>query len=191
MFNRNNARYWARENEHRFREGAFQERFGTNVWLGVVGTTIIGPIFFQNHLTAADYLGFLENEIEESLEQLPVDLYHRMFFQQDGAPAHNARVVSDYLNHRFGERWIGTNGPVNWPARSPDLTPLDFFVWDFLKEKVYDRPIRNRNDLEEKVRTAVRMITPEILGNVMREIVERIYECLNQNGGHFEHLNYG
>ncbi|KAJ8936819.1 hypothetical protein NQ318_015286 [Aromia moschata] len=35
MFNKNNSRYWARENPHLFRQGAFQERFGVNVWMGV------------------------------------------------------------------------------------------------------------------------------------------------------------
>ncbi|KAJ8959871.1 hypothetical protein NQ318_011606 [Aromia moschata] len=52
MFNKNNSRYWARENPHLFRQGAFQERFGVNVWMGVIGTRIVGPIFFENPLTA-------------------------------------------------------------------------------------------------------------------------------------------
>ncbi|KAJ8953808.1 hypothetical protein NQ318_006656 [Aromia moschata] len=52
MFNKNNSRYWARENPHLFRQGAFLERFGVNVWMGVIGTRIVGPIFFENLLTA-------------------------------------------------------------------------------------------------------------------------------------------
>ncbi|KAJ8950914.1 hypothetical protein NQ318_008352 [Aromia moschata] len=47
MFNKNNSRYWARENPHLFRQGAFQERFGVNVWMGVIGTRIVGAIFFE------------------------------------------------------------------------------------------------------------------------------------------------
>ena len=73
MFNRNNTRYWATENNHLVREGAFQERFGINVWLmGVIGTRIIGPIFFEQHLTANQYLAFMQNYIEIFLENLPV-----------------------------------------------------------------------------------------------------------------------
>ncbi|KAJ8936952.1 hypothetical protein NQ318_015570 [Aromia moschata] len=40
MFNKNNSRYWARENPHLFRQGAFQERFGVNVWMGTEFSTI-------------------------------------------------------------------------------------------------------------------------------------------------------
>lgn len=50
-----------------------------------------------------------------------------MWFQQDGAPAHYHHQVRQYLDNWMGNRWIGRRGPVAWPARSPDLTPLDFF----------------------------------------------------------------
>ena len=30
----------------------------------------------------------------------------------------------------------GRGGPLEWPARSPDLTPMDFWLWGYLKEKV-------------------------------------------------------
>ncbi|KAJ4429330.1 hypothetical protein ANN_26334 [Periplaneta americana] len=38
-------------------------------------------------------------------------------------------------------RWIGRGGPVAWPAQSPDLTPLDFFLWGCMKEKVYQTEV--------------------------------------------------
>jgi hypothetical protein len=41
---------------------------------------------------------------------------------------HFGRVVRDHLNERFHERWIGRGGPVSWPPRSPDLTPLEFYL---------------------------------------------------------------
>ena len=54
------------------------------------------------------------------------------YFQQDGAPAHYTRKVRDYLNQLFLGRWIGCRDPLEWAARSPDLTPCDFFLWGFL-----------------------------------------------------------
>ena len=56
------------------------------------------------------------------------------YFQHDGAPAHNAQIVSNYLLERFSN-WIGNRGPIAWPPRSPDLTPLDFFCGELLKIK--------------------------------------------------------
>ena len=35
------------------------------------------------------------------------------------------------------DRWIGRGGTINWPPRSPDLTPLDFCLWGLMKSEVY------------------------------------------------------
>ncbi|GFX62170.1 transposase [Trichonephila clavipes] len=50
-----------------------------------------------------------------------------MWFQQDGATCHTARATIDLLKDTFGDRLISRFGPVNWPPRSCDLTPLDYF----------------------------------------------------------------
>ena len=52
-----------------------------------------------------------------------------MWFQNDGAPPHFSLQVPVHLNRVYREKWIGRGGAVVWPARSPDLTPLDFFLW--------------------------------------------------------------
>ena len=50
-----------------------------------------------------------------------------MWFMHDGAPAHITVDVRHFLDATYPQRWIGRGGPVIWPARSPDLNPLDFF----------------------------------------------------------------
>jgi hypothetical protein len=49
-----------------------------------------------------------------------------MLFQQDGAPPHFHKEVTDFLNRNFSENWIDRAERIIWPPRSPDLTPLDF-----------------------------------------------------------------
>lgn len=185
LFNRNNTRYWAQENPRIVREGAYQERFGFNVWLGVIDTRIVGPIIFDGPLSGQRYLQFLQNEIEEFLDGLPLNI-GPIIFQQDGAPPHNSRRVVDYLHEKFGANWIGTNGPVRWPARSPDLTPLDFSIWAHLKEKVYNTSVLDREDLEVRVRRAIQNITELQLENILSAIVSRTRLCRDNNGQHFE-----
>ena len=51
-----------------------------------------------------------------------------MWYQHDGAPAHFSIAARQVLNDKYPNRWIGRGGPVPWPPRSPDLTPLDFFL---------------------------------------------------------------
>ncbi|GFU94011.1 uncharacterized protein TNCV_2391001 [Trichonephila clavipes] len=62
-------------------------------------------------------------------------------FQQDGATCHTARATIDLLKDTFGDRLISRFGLVNWPPRSCDLTPLDYFLWGYVKSLVYaDKP---------------------------------------------------
>jgi hypothetical protein len=49
-------------------------------------------------------------------------------FHQDGAPPNWARVAPEFLDIHFPGRWAGRDGPIPWPPRSPDITPLDFFL---------------------------------------------------------------
>ncbi|GFX80116.1 uncharacterized protein TNCV_2107621 [Trichonephila clavipes] len=60
----------------------------------------------------------------------------RMWFQHNGESAHFSP-----LNTAYPGRWIERGGPVNWPARSPDLSCLDFFLWGHMKSLVYTSPV--------------------------------------------------
>ncbi|GFX98419.1 hypothetical protein TNCV_4001881 [Trichonephila clavipes] len=47
-----------------------------------------------------------------------------LWFQQDGATCHTARATIDLLKDTFGDRLISRFGPVNWPSRSCDRSPV-------------------------------------------------------------------
>lgn len=192
--NRQNCRYWADQNPQWMREGHTQRPEKVNVWAGIVGDRVIGPIFFDTNLTGARYLEFLEEDLVPNLAVLfpdPVeaDVPNRnIWFQQDGAPPHFARPVREYLDEVFPGRWIGRRGPIEWPARSPDLTPLDFFLWGYLKSKVFKTKPANVEVLKERITHECRLISPEIIRNVQNEFHCRLRYCQRVNGQHFEHL---
>ncbi|GBM10668.1 hypothetical protein AVEN_7939-1 [Araneus ventricosus] len=58
---------------------------------------------------------------------VPQSLHLSVLFQYDGAPLNFPNDVRQHQNVTFGQHWIGRGGPVHWPARSPDLSCLDFF----------------------------------------------------------------
>ncbi len=58
-------------------------------------------------------------------------------------------------------RWIGQRGPREWAPRSPDLTIPDFFLWGYLKSRVYNSKPKNIQELMDNIRDACRLITPE------------------------------
>lgn len=61
-----------------------------------------------------------------------------VWFQQDGATAHTSRISISVLRENFPGRLISNRGDIPWPARSPDLAPCDYFLWGYLKSKVYN-----------------------------------------------------
>ncbi|GFT66208.1 integrase catalytic domain-containing protein [Trichonephila clavipes] len=75
-----------------------------------------------------------------------------LWFQQDGATCHTARATIDLLKDTFGERLTSRFGPVNWPPRSCDLTPLDYFLWGYVKSLVYADKPQTLDHLENNIR---------------------------------------
>ncbi|KAJ4433851.1 hypothetical protein ANN_16163 [Periplaneta americana] len=54
-------------------------------------------------------------------------------------------------NRKFPDRWIGRGGPIAWPPRSPDLNPLDFYLWGHLKSLVYSSPVPDLESLRNRI----------------------------------------
>lgn len=191
--NRHNCRYWDVNNPHILRESVTQYPQKVNVWAGILGDHIIGPIFFRGNLNGPLYLQMLRDQIIPSITNV-VENHNEDFdenevrFQQDGAPPHFHRDVRAYLDETFPGKWIGRRGSIEWPARSPDMTPLDFFLWGHLKSVVYKTPVGSLEELEHRITDVCRQITPEQLQNVRQSFVSRLYHCQEVGGYQFEHL---
>lgn len=111
-----------------------------------------------------------------------------MIYQHDGAPAHYFRRVRDILDARFPDRWIGRGGPINWPARSPDLNVLDYFIWGHVKTLVEHCRDRTEDEVREAIVEAFNSITPDMVHRATQQIVRRAELCLQERGRHFEQL---
>lgn len=130
--NRQTYRYWSKGNPHWMQECHTQYPEKLNVWAGIIHNKIIGPYFFDGTLTGPRYLEFLQSFLIPELIRLFPNV-DDLWLQQDGAPPHYAVSVRNYLDRVFPARWIGRRGTIEWPPRSPDLTPLDFFMGSLKK----------------------------------------------------------
>ena len=105
-------------------------------------STVLGPSFFDRNVNGAKYLEMLN---EEDFPQLIAVFGHQfangsfspLWWAQDGAPAHTSVDVSTWMTEFFRHKIIALHHSNEWPPRSPDLTPCDFFLWGNLKSKVY------------------------------------------------------
>ncbi|GFV53089.1 transposable element Tc3 transposase [Trichonephila clavipes] len=97
-----------------------------------------------------------------------------LWFQQDCATYHTARATINLLKDTFGDRLISRFGPVNWPPRSCDLTPLDYFLWGYVKSLVYvDKP-QTLDHLEDHIRRVIADIQPQMLEKVIENWTSRL-----------------
>ena len=128
----------------------FLARGPSRVWRGMVLQKLLKML--------GNYIIFIRDILPEMLENVPLQVRQRLWFQHDGAPAHFALDVREYLNNVFPNRWIGRGGPVQWPPRSPDLTPMDFFIWGEMKCLVYETPIDTPEELVARVAEAAAII---------------------------------
>ncbi|GBN84190.1 hypothetical protein AVEN_229214-1 [Araneus ventricosus] len=130
-----------------------------------------------SQLSGQSYLVFLNEVLTEFLDDIPLATIQGLWFQHNGAPAHFCVPVRGWLDMEYPGRWIGRGGPVLWPPRSPDLTPLDFFLWGHLKELVYRDIVTTQMDLVARLHAACTSVDPAMLQRVMTAIPRRAQAC--------------
>ncbi|GFV42255.1 DNA-directed RNA polymerase subunit [Trichonephila clavipes] len=108
--------------------------------------------------------------------------------QQDGATYHTARATIDLLKDTFGDRLISRFGPVNWPPRSCDLTPLDYFLWGYVKSLVYADKPQTLDHLEDNIRRVIADIRPQMLGKVIENWTSILDYIRASRGSHMPEI---
>ncbi|GFS94553.1 DUF4817 domain-containing protein [Trichonephila clavipes] len=79
-----------------------------------------------------------------------------------------------FIKDMFGDRLISRFGPVNWPPRSCDLTPLDYFLWGYVKSLVYADKPQTLDHLEDNIRRVIADIRPQMLEKVIENWTSRL-----------------
>jgi hypothetical protein len=140
------------------------------VWAVLKNDTLIGPFFFSKKtVTGCSYLDML---VLYALVQLPPKT-----ILQDGAQPHFFHHVRNHLDREMAGRWIRRGGPIAWPPRSPDLTPLDFILWGYLKNTVYQVKTNDLQHLKACIRDAVATATSNMLQETWNEVEYRADIC--------------
>jgi len=115
--------------------------------------------------------------------------FQTTIWQPDGAPRHYGQVVRDYLDDTFLQ-WIGRRGTVEWPPRSPDLTPCDFSLWGIIKDRVYAQKPRDLNHLKILIKEEFTSLNDniELCQRICRSVANRCQMFIGTEGKQFEHL---
>ncbi|CAH2099714.1 unnamed protein product [Euphydryas editha] len=185
--NKQNCRIWGSENPKVTVERPLHPQKIT-VWCFIWSGGVIGPYFFENdegvtQTVNSDRYSHMITEFFfwREIEDMDVE---NMWFQQDGATSHTTRPVLALLREKFPGRVISRFGNVNWPPRSCDLSPLDFFLWGYAKDRVYaDNP-----QILDALKTNIRQVMAELLPAMGRQVIEnylkKIQSYKMSGGGH-------
>ncbi|GFX14560.1 DDE_3 domain-containing protein [Trichonephila clavipes] len=196
--NKQNCRIWSEANPQVYVETPLHPEKLT-VWCALWAGGIIGPYFFKNdeghNITVNDdrYRAMITNFFIPELNNHDVQ---ELWFQQDGATCHTARATIDLLKDTFGDRLISLFGPVKYPPRSCDLTPLDYFLWGYVKSmEVYVKSIGLCRDkpqtldlLEYNIRHVTADIRPQMLEKVIENWTSRLDYIRVSRGSHMPEI---
>ncbi|KAA6386810.1 MAG: putative transposable element tc3 transposase [Streblomastix strix] len=185
MTNFKNNYYLAKENPH-FTTDKAHKKGGLMTWCAVSSVGLIGPIFISGSVDGWTYRSLICNEFLSEL-----DAYYggrsSWYFQQDGAPAHYEHNVRDLLDEEFPRRWIGRSGPIEWPPRSPDLTPLDYWLWGILRDGVYSPRPKTLEGLREAIIRECQKVTPAMCKKAIHSLNWRLESLRDSGGQQVEH----
>ncbi|UYV78452.1 hypothetical protein LAZ67_16001449 [Cordylochernes scorpioides] len=161
-FNTQNSRIWATENPRVFTEMPLhQPRVTVLCGLTSSSSFIIGPFFFEK-INGKPLKPFLQ-------------VLSEITFMQDGGPPHISRCAKQLLKDTFGEnRVISRHFIHQWPPRSPDLTPCDFWLWGYIKSCVYRCRPTKLAMLKYFIRWHVLSISTEIFFNAVHYVIYRL-----------------
>ena len=117
-------------------------------------------------------------------KELGVRKFGRLTWQQDGAPAHTANTVMDYLDNVFADRMLALKSRqgVDWAPHSPDLNPCDFWLWGYLKSRVYKPMPHNLMALVERVKLESENVPREMIRRSVISMKKRAGLCVKVSG---------
>jgi hypothetical protein len=133
----------------------------------------------------------LENFLRPKLDDLFDERgAENVWFHYDAAKAHTSLRSLGILREMFPGRVVSLCGDTGWPPRSPDLTPCDSFLWDYLKAQAYQHRPQTLEGLKEAISQEVAAIPPEMTLRVMEKYQERLNQCNNNEGRHLSDVVY-
>jgi hypothetical protein len=148
------------------------------VFCAMSSKRIYGPYFFESTVNEDKYHKMLVHFFWPKIVR---EDFRKYYFQQDGASPHRGKKVQKYLLSKFKEKFIDKK---KWPPRSCDLNPCDYFLWPYLKSKVYNPLPNNLDDLKVNIENEIKKINPDMLKNTILNFSKRCDLVIEAKGGH-------
>lgn len=157
------------------------------VWCGMHAGEIVGPFIFR---TGDDGPNGFKAKYEEFLKTSFIGRligFHgepRLLIQQDDSPLYTD--TNAILEGLVNDRFISPEGPINWPPRSCDLTPMNYFLWGYLQAVVYAEMPTSLAHLKVKIHQATYRFNRDLLEKACKNWGARIEYVLTGSDVYLE-----
>jgi AraC-like DNA-binding protein len=143
---------------------------------------VMPPHFFQKGETVTKevYLRVLQAVVKPWMDK--VSHGRPYVFQQDNAPAHTSHLVQDWLSEHVSMFWDKNS----WPSNSPDLNPLDYFVWSVVERESNKSRHANIESLAKAIQKAFKNLDRDVLKNACERFRSRIEKVISVSGSYIE-----
>ena len=96
-------------------------------------------------------------------------------FQQDGAPCHTAKSVTQWLSD------CEINFINDWPSNSPDLSPIEN-LWSIIKRRLQGKDTSTLTKLETAIKEEWLNFDHTIIENLANSLPSRLKKCIRRKG---------
>jgi len=188
--NKQNYRFWGTEQPFITQSKPLHSQRLT-VWTAM-SSRGIHYFFLEENVTGLSYKNLLKRQFFPAVKRQ--NAVNEYWFMQDGATPHRTKDVFEAIFDCFDTRVIGlnypnfANGGLEWLPYSPDLNPLDFFFWGYLKDKSYKNNPETLSELKNAIIFEINNIDVQVLQRVIQNFCKRLELYQEGDGGHFEHI---
>lgn len=153
----------------------FTKKFGAGsimVWgcmsYGGLGNLVI----VEETMNSVGYVRLLAENLHESADKM--GLGDDFVFQQDNAPCHKARHTLNFFERNNID-------VLEWPAQSPDLSPIEH-VWALIKKRLGRYSYKTKRELVSRIMELWSQITREEVRNLIDSVPRRVEACFLAKG---------
>ena len=184
--NKQTERYWCNVDPEIEDENRVQGGRKVMAWAGLINGKVVIHWFLEGErINQHNYLDMLKTVMWPAVSH--VATRRQYWFQQDGARPHTTGTVLQWLEEKFGTRVISNLTDRVWPAKSPDLSLLDYWFWGVCLAELRRSPPASPEELMETVNEFAASLSPEEIRKAVNDILPRASACIAANGGAFEY----
>jgi [histone H3]-lysine36 N-dimethyltransferase SETMAR len=126
---------------------------------------------------------YIEEVLKPFLKKDALRLYPQgdYVFHQDSAPSHASKATREYMDQHMN--YIS---PEEWTPNSPDLAPMDYFVWGWMKSQIKNRKPTTLDGLKRALKRCWEDLPQELINKALQSWPRRLRMGNKSKGSHIE-----